>query len=118
MASTLLLDTESWDLVPDILGNIAVATEPYALAQDAASEIRTFTGDCYYDQTRGIPYFQQILGQVPPVSLMKAKFIAAAERVPDVVSARCFIASIEDRAVRGQVQVFDAAGEPIAAAGF
>ena len=118
MAATLLLDTVTWDLVPDLLGNIAVASEPYALAQDAASEIRTFTGDCYYDQTRGLPYFRQILGHVPPISLMKAKFVAAAELVPNVVSARCFIASIADREVHGQVQVFDATGEAIAAAGF
>jgi hypothetical protein len=30
---TLLLDTVAWDLVLDVNGNIAVADEPYALAQ-------------------------------------------------------------------------------------
>lgn len=34
MASTLLLDTLAWDLAVDAAGNIAVATEPYSLAQD------------------------------------------------------------------------------------
>ena len=40
--------------------NIAVADEPYALAQDAASAIRTFIGECYYDTTKGLPYFEKV----------------------------------------------------------
>jgi hypothetical protein len=114
---TLLLDTETWDLVLDINGNIAVASEPYSLAQDAASAIKTFQGEVYYNTTLGIPYFSQILGHRPPVSLMKAQFEAAALTVPGVVSAVCYISSITDRDVRGQVQITDASGN-ISAAGF
>lgn len=114
---TLLLSTDAWDLMVDASGNIAVADEPYALAQDAASAIRLFQGELYYDTTQGIPFFEQILGQAPPISLMKAYFNRAALTVPGVVTAKTFILSWTDRTVTGQVQVTDAAGN-ITAAGF
>lgn len=115
MPSTLLLDVSLWDLTTDASGNIAVATEPYSLAQDAASAIKTFQGECFYDVTIGIPYFQQILGKFPSISLMKAQFVNAALTVPGVVSAKCFITAITDRVVNGQVQVTDANGATSAA---
>ncbi len=59
--NTLLLDQVTWDLAVDTSGNIAVAADPYSQAQDAASSIKTFAGEVYYDTTRGIPYFTQIL---------------------------------------------------------
>ena len=100
-----------WDLTIDVNGNIAMTTGGYALAQDAASTIRTFQGEVYYDTSQGIPYWQQILGHSPTVPLMKAYFVAAALTVPDVVSAVCYIAAIVNRLVTGQVQVRDAAGQ-------
>ena len=42
--NTLLLDTLRWDLCLDVHGNIAVASDPYSVAQDVASAIRTFSG--------------------------------------------------------------------------
>ena len=105
MAQTLLLDTVAWDLVLDIFGNIAVASEPYSQAQDAASAIRLFQGELWYDTTKGVPYWTQILGYAPPIALMKAKFITAALTVPGVTSANCFITGINGRLVTGQVQL-------------
>lgn len=112
MASTLLLDTVAWDLVLDAAGNIAVASEPYSLAQDAASAIRTWSdggptglGECYWDTTLGLPYRTQIFGQPPSLTLLKAQFEAAALTVPDVASATVFISAFTDRALSGQVQV-------------
>jgi hypothetical protein len=110
MASTLLLDQTAWDLVVDANGNIALATDPYSLAQDAASAIRLFQGELYYDTTQGTPYFSTILGRAPPLSYLKAKFVAAALTVPGVVAAQCFISSIKGRAVSGQVQIVTATG--------
>lgn len=117
MASTLLLDTKVWDLCVDLSGNIAVATEPYAQAQDAASSIRTFEGEVYYDKARGLPYWALILGQAPPISLLKAKFEAAALLVPGITRARCFITGWKNRRVTGQVQIRDGSGN-VSAAGF
>lgn len=112
---TLLLDVEAWDLAVDTAGNIAMASAPYALAQDAASAIRTFEGECFYNTAIGIPYFTQILGYAPPVALMKANFNEAALTVPGVVTSQCFITSWEDRVVRGQVQITDEDGNTSAA---
>lgn len=115
---TVLLDTAAWDLVLDVAGNIAVASEPYSLAQDAASAIRLFRGELWYNTEAGVPYWSSVLGKSPPpLSLMKELFVAAAMTVPGVVSARCFIASVSSRGVSGQVQVTDAAGR-VAIAGF
>ena len=75
---TLLLDTVTWDLAVDALGNIAMASDPYAQAQDAASNIRTFAGEVYFNTTLGVPYWEQILGLAPPISVMKAHWNAAA----------------------------------------
>lgn len=107
---TLLLDSEQWDLVADAFGDIAVASNPYALAQDAASAIKLFLGEQYYDTTKGVPYWQDILGLYPPLSLVKAKFVEAALTVPEVVAAQCFIQSFIRRELRGQVQVTDKEG--------
>lgn len=114
---TLLLDTVAWDLVLDVYGNIALATDPYSLAQDAASAIRLFQGELYYDTLPGVPYWQSILGRRPPLSLIKQAFVEAALRVPGVKEAQCFITEITDRAIHGQVQVTSTTGT-LSAAGF
>lgn len=108
--NTLLLDTVAWDLVLDVHGNIAVASAPYSLAQDAASAIRTFLGEVYYDTTIGIPYFSEVLGQAPPLNLLKTLLVNAALTVPEVASATVFISSVNGRVVTGQVQITSSSG--------
>lgn len=115
MADTLLLDTQAWDLVLDINSNIALASEPYSLAQDAASAIKTFQGEVYYNTLLGVPYFGSILGKSPPITLLKAQFVAAAETVPDVTTATCFISAVLQRVVSGQVQITSTSGQTAAA---
>ena len=65
MASTLALELQDWDLCVDTSGNIALATEPYAIAQDVASACKTFLGECWYDTTYGIPAVAMIAVPVP-----------------------------------------------------
>lgn len=108
--STLLLDTELWDLCVDASGNIAVAQEPYSFAQDVASAIKTFVGEVWYNSALGIPYFTQILGQTPPVTIFQAYMVQAALTVPGVKSATCVISSFEGRTVTGQVPFIDVNG--------
>lgn len=115
---TLLLDTASWDLVLDASANIAVASEPYSLAQDAASAIKTFLGECYFDSTIGVPWLQQILGRSPSLPLLKATLADVAETVPDVASAVVFISAFNDRQVTGQVQVTSESTGQTSAANF
>lgn len=108
---TMLLDQNTWDCVLDASGNIAVAAVPYALAQDAASAIKTFQGECYLDVSVGVPYLSDVLGKNPSVALLKALFSAAAMTVPGVASAKCFLSAVEGRAISGQVQVVADAGQ-------
>jgi hypothetical protein len=108
--NTLLLDRDKWDLVIDTAGNIAMASPPYSLTQDVASAIKLFLGELWYDNTKGIPYFQEILGKLPPVSILVAYLEKAALTVPGVSIARCSINSFQDGKVNGQVQFIDEVG--------
>jgi len=108
--NTLLLDGSAWDLVIDSFGNIAMAAPPYALAQDVASAVRLFLGELWYDTSKGIPYFENVLGQLPPISLLTGYIEKAALTVPGVVTARCVISNFESREITGQVQFIDENG--------
>ncbi len=105
MAATLLLDRDTNDLCLDALGNIAVATEPYSIAQDAASACRVFLGEAYYDTTLGVPFLDQVFSGATPVAILKQRMATEAERVPGVASAAVVIGSLVGRTLTGQVQV-------------
>lgn len=111
--NTMLLDLTNWDLVVDAAGNWAMASAPYAIAQDVASAIKTFAAEVWYDSLLGIPYFATILGQTPPVTLFQEYMVAAAVSVPDVVDSpppQCVITSFVERQVAGQVTFTDIDG--------
>jgi hypothetical protein len=116
--ATILLDPATWDLVLDANGNIAVAEPPYALAQDAASAILTYLGECYYDTTIGVPWLQQIFGKKPNLSLVRQQLVDAAKTVPDVQSATVYFSSFTGRLVQGQVQVTSASTGQTSVAAF
>src|SRR5277367_6446987 len=107
--NTILLDVGLWDLTLDAFGNIALAAEPYALAQDVASACRTVLGEVYYDTSLGVDYFGQIFGLTPPASVFQEMFVAAALTVPDVVTATCIIEGYDagTREATGQVLFTD-----------
>ena len=102
--NTLLLDRTAWDLVLDTHGNIALASDPYSIAQDVCSAVRLFLGELWYDTTRGIPYYGQILGESPALEFIKTQVVEAALAVPQVMSAECLITEYAGRQMRGQVQ--------------
>jgi hypothetical protein len=107
---TLLLDRTPWDLALDALGNIALATEPYAVIQDVASACRLFTNELYYGGSQGIPYFREALGEFQPTQVLKARIVQAALGVPGVLTAKCFLTSDANRVIGGQVQITTADG--------
>ena len=115
---TIILDTVEWDLVLDSSGNIAVAADPYALAQDAASAIKTFLGECYWDTAIGVDWLGSILGKRSPAALLKAELEKAAKTVPGVSAARCFLSAVSNRNITGQIQVTSAATGQVSAATF
>lgn len=110
--NTLLLDVNTWDLVADAAGNIAMASEPYALAQDVASAVKLFAGELWYQTDKGVPYWEQILGHQPPMSLIEARCAEAAMTVPGVVSAQCIVTGFSDRQITGQLTFTDTSGVP------
>lgn len=112
MATTILLDTVTWDYTVDAAGNWALASEPYARAQDVASAIRLFQGELYYDRTQGVPYKQKILGESPPLTVFQEYMVQAALTVPGVISAECIVTNYDfaTRDVQGQVQFKDVDG--------
>lgn len=108
--NTLLLDCATWDLCSDAAGNIAVASDPYSMAQDVASACRLFLGELWYDTTQGIPYFDEILGTSPPTSFIQAQLVNSALTVPGVVEATAVSLSFIDGVYTGQVQFSDVSG--------
>jgi hypothetical protein len=55
-------------------------------------------------------YWMDILGQWPPLPVVRAAIEAAALTVPEVVTAQCTIASFVDRQITGQVIVTTSSG--------
>lgn len=109
--TTWLLDWETGDSCLDANGNIALASAPYSIAQDAATQVSTFLGECWYDKTQGVPYWQQILGKRPPASLIASLFEAQALLVPDVETATVTIGGLNaKRGAIGQMIVTDTDG--------
>jgi len=109
MAKTMLLDQTPWDLCVDAAGNWAVASEPYAQAQDAASEIRVFAGECYYNTALGVAYFSEAYGLGQPTQILRAQIQAAAERVPGVTEANAVL-TVVGSTLTGQVQLSTPSG--------
>jgi hypothetical protein len=103
--NTLLLDRATNDLCLDALGNIAIAAQPYAQLQDAASAVRVFAGECWYDTTLGVPYFEQVLNGSTPLPVLRERMAAEARRVPGVADARIVITALAGRALVGQLQI-------------
>ena len=108
---TLLLDQDTWDLCVDAAGNIAVASNPYSQAQDVASAIMTFEGECIYDATLGIPYWDEVLGMLPPVSVYTEYVTDAAYTIDGIVEAKCNINSFSERSLKAQLVFINEDGE-------
>ncbi len=109
--TTWLLDWSTGDLCLDANGNIAVASAPYAISQDVATQLSTFLGECWYDTSQGVAYWQQILGKRPPASLIVSLLEAQALNVPDVETATATIGGINaKRGAIGQMITTDTDG--------
>lgn len=113
--NSLKLDPVTWDLVLDAAGNIATVSDAERIAQDVACALRTNLGECIYDTTLGIRYFQDFLGHAPNPSLFKAAAVQASLSVPGVVSAACYLTALTPQ-IQGQVQVTGSDGNVTAVA--
>ncbi|ELX9578566.1 hypothetical protein SLJ66_001935 [Escherichia coli] len=108
---TLKLDTSTWDLVLDGQGNIAIATDSEAVAQDVASACLVFYGECYFDNTLGIPWKQNVLGHAPTPGYIAQKMQTEAKKLAIVDQA---VASVffdkSTRNTTGTIRVTDIYG--------
>ncbi len=108
---TMQLDTSTWDLTLDGNGNLAIAEESYSVAQDVASACLVFSGECYYDNTLGIPWKEEVLGRRPSPGFIAQKMQAEALKLPVVEDA---LASVffdkNTRTTRGTIRVTDING--------
>lgn len=102
---TIFLNPATWDLDVDASGNIAMASSPYAVAQDVASQAMLWQGEAPYNVDQGIPYESSVLGQRPAQSTLAAWYETEALRVPDVQSATAVLVYDQARGVSGQIQV-------------
>lgn len=93
----------------DAGGNLAIASGDYALEQDVASAARLFQGELWYNTAKGLPYWAQILGKSVSLPLLRAKYIAAALTVSDVVSATCTL-FLNNRRVTGNISFVGSSG--------
>lgn len=109
--TTWLLDWTNVDSCLDANGNIAVASAPYSIAQDVATQLSTFLGEVWYDSSQGVQYWQKILGQRPPASLLRSLLEEQALMVPDVATATATIGGINNkRGAIGQMLIVDTDG--------
>jgi hypothetical protein len=113
--NTLLLTTDTWDITLDVNNNLAIATGPYAIAQDVASACRTFLGEVWYNINLGMPYLQQIFTLQTSINYVKQALIANGMTVPSVATITCFLTGPgKPRNLGGQLQIKDNLGNIIA----
>ena len=107
---TIYLDQTTNDLTTDAYGNIALCSQPYAIAQDVASAIKLCLGELWYNTQKGVPFFQKIAAKPMNARMLITYIEDAAMTVPDVVQAKCTFNSFSGRKAQGKVLFIDSNG--------
>lgn len=110
---SLRLNTDTWDIQLDAKGNIDIASNPYACAQDVATACSTFRGECIYDTSIGVPYQDKILGFNPSSGTVQTWLQNEALRLPYIAQAQAqatVINNSQTRATSGVIVVVDTNG--------
>lgn len=81
----LALDTNH-DIFLTAGGQLATVQDEDELLQRIKTRLLTFLGEWWLDVELGVPYFQQILGFKPDLTLYRTLFTAATQAVTGVVS--------------------------------
>nr|DAH90085.1 MAG TPA: hypothetical protein [Caudoviricetes sp.] len=107
-AYTLSLDADTWDLSVGADGSLKTVKSDSAILQNVANECRCFTNDLYFDRDRGIPWFDDQLGQKLRPTLTRANLRAAALSVDGVESVESITLTYlgkSDRSLRAEIVV-------------
>lgn len=105
--------TARWDITLDSAGNMAALTGDAQIAQDVASQVRTFRGEPLFNVPQGIPYFANTLAQTPPDQLVRAQVDSAARTVPGVQTASTTLAALTGRTLSGSIAITTTSGSRI-----
>ncbi|ULH09879.1 hypothetical protein MF265_18255 [Serratia marcescens] len=112
MAKTFYLNPDLWDLQLDGNGDLRIASGPLAIAQDVASACLTFRGEVWFDNTLGVPWKEDVLGELPPPGLIQRRMETEALRIAGVVDARAMlITDRQTRQTRGLITTTDSSGQ-------
>ncbi|KAB1581169.1 hypothetical protein [Serratia marcescens] len=112
MAKTFYLNPDSWDLQLDGNGDLRIASGPLAIAQDVASACLTFQREVWFDNTLGVPWKEDVLGERPPPGLIQRRLEVEALRIDGVVAARAMlITDRKTRQTRGLITTTDNRGQ-------
>lgn len=113
MYATLKLNSD-WDITIDSSGNLATISDEAATAQDVASACQVFYGECYYDNTLGIPYDTAIIGRQFSNQYLAQKLKTESLKITSVVQSTASV--LYNRSLRravAKVYVTDESGSTI-----
>ncbi|KLP39867.1 hypothetical protein [Enterobacter ludwigii] len=112
MAKTLYLNPDKWDLQLDGNGDLLINSGPLAIAQDVASACLTFRREVWFDNTLGVPWKEEVLGERPPPGLIQRRMETEALRIAGVAEARALlITDRKTRQTRGIITTTDSSGQ-------
>lgn len=101
--STIYLDPDTWDMTLDAKRNIAIALPPYECAQSVANACRLWRGEAPFNNNRGIPYKDQVLGQLPPQRQLAGWYEEEALTIPRI-NTSVAVLQFSNRNLTGQIQ--------------
>lgn len=105
---TLALTTDNWDLSVGAGGSLKTLKKDEAILQNVCNECRCFTDDLYFDRDRGIPWFNDQLGQKLRPAITQSDLRQAASRVDGVESVdevNLTFLSDQDRTLHAEIEV-------------
>lgn len=111
LTKSLQLDNDSWDILLDGAGNLAITSDKQAVAQDVATACLSHLGEVWFDTTLGIPWLSEIVGKNSSVSYIQNQMEEEALRLPYVAQALAtVIFDREKRKASGLITVIDTQG--------
>lgn len=105
---TLALTTDNWDLSIGADGSLKTLKKDEAILQNVCNECRCFTDDLYFDRDRGIPWFDDQLGQKLRPAITQSDLRQAASRVDGIESVdevNLTFLSDQDRTLHAEIEV-------------
>ena len=91
-----ILTNKDNDIYMDASGNLAIGEGLTAGANISKNAVLVTLGECEFNTTKGIPYFETIFADYPLIDLFQAAIIRTVESLPFVNRASNFQYSINN----------------------